>query len=271
MSNFWKRAITGVFFVSAVVVAIFYSDAALTTLFGVAAIIGVTEYTNITGRPFYKDPSGFVATITGGLFYLSLVGIWHFQWDVKNLLLCVLGLILLAVIELFRKTSDFTKFTSIALGTIWIPAVFGLILHVGTIEGYYEPLIPMAFFIFLWLNDTGAYLVGRSIGKTKLIPKISPNKTVEGFVGGIGLTLAASFIWSHFVTDVLSRTDWIVFAVSVAVFSNFGDFTESMLKRQFGVKDSGKILPGHGGVLDRFDGLLLTIPLLFVYLIFRYS
>lgn len=258
-------------FVSAVVVAIFYNDVALTVLFGAAAVVGLTEYTNIIGRPFYKDVSGFIAVIVGALFYLNLTGIWHFQWEVKNVLLCIPGLLILAVIELFRKTSDFTKFTSITLGSIWIPAVFGLILHISTIEGYYEPLIPMAFFIFLWLNDTGAYLVGRSMGKTKLIPKISPNKTVEGFVGGIGLTLTASFIWSRFVSDVLSSMDWMVFALSVAVFSNFGDFTESMLKRQFGVKDSGKILPGHGGVLDRFDGLLLTIPLLFVYLLFRYS
>ena len=258
-------------FVSAVVVAIFYSDVALSTLFGIVATIGLIEYTNIIGRPFHKDASGFVSVVVGVLFYLLIIGVWHFEWEAKNGLICVPGVLFLAVIELFRKTLDFTKFTSLALGTIWLPAVFGLLIHISTIKGYYQPLIPLAFFIFLWLNDTGAYLVGRSIGKTKLIPKISPNKTVEGFVGGIGLTLTASFVWSDCVNDALTGTDWMFFAVSVAIFSNFGDFTESMLKRQFGVKDSGKILPGHGGILDRFDGLLLTIPLLFVYLIFRYS
>jgi len=118
----------------------------------------------------------------------------------------------------------------------------------------------------LWTNDTGAYLSGRSFGKHKLAPKISPGKTIEGFIGGVILALVLAY-FMPVITGELTETRWIVIAFIIAVFSNAGDLVESMLKRSCGVKDSGAILPGHGGILDRFDGILLAVPVILAYLL----
>jgi phosphatidate cytidylyltransferase len=135
------------------------------------------------------------------------------------------------------------------------------------VRGSYESEIVLGFFVLLWVNDTGAYLVGRSMGKHKLMPAVSPGKTIEGFVGGVMLSLAAAWGWYDF-SEVLSLSDWLVMAFIVAVFSNAGDLVESLFKRNCGVKDSGNFLPGHGGVLDRFDGIMLSIPMILAYLSF---
>ncbi|KAA6305037.1 Phosphatidate cytidylyltransferase, partial [termite gut metagenome] len=128
----------------------------------------------------------------------------------------------------------------------------------------YNPVIPLSIFIFIWLNDTGAYCVGSLIGKHKLFKRISPRKSWEGAIGGGALAIASSFVFAHFF-PVLSIIQWVGLALTVVVFGTWGDLTESLLKRQLGVKDSGNILPGHGGMLDRFDSALLAIPAAVIY------
>ena len=123
----------------------------------------------------------------------------------------------------------------------------------------------LAIFVLLWCNDTGAYCTGSLIGRHKLFPRISPGKTWEGSVGGAVLAVAASQVFAHFV-PTLTALQWAGFAIVVVVFGTWGDLVESLLKRQLGVKDSGNILPGHGGMLDRFDSSLLAIPATVVYL-----
>ena len=117
----------------------------------------------------------------------------------------------------------------------------------------------------MWINDTGAYLTGTLLGRHRLFPSISPKKSWEGFAGGTLLTLLPAF-WMSNVMGILSRTDWICMAVIVSVFGVFGDLTESLIKRNAGVKDSGAIMPGHGGILDRFDSVLFVVPVSFFYL-----
>ncbi|KAA6332228.1 Phosphatidate cytidylyltransferase [termite gut metagenome] len=129
----------------------------------------------------------------------------------------------------------------------------------------YNPVIPLSIFIFIWLNDTGAYCVGSLIGKHKLFKRISPRKSWEGAIGGGVLAIASSFVFAHFF-PVLPIIQWVGLALTVVVFGTWGDLTESLLKRQLGVKDSGNILPGHGGMLDRFDSALLAIPAAVIYL-----
>ncbi|NQX92593.1 MAG: phosphatidate cytidylyltransferase, partial [Flavobacteriales bacterium] len=267
----WKRAITGALLVSAMVMAMFFGIEWLSILFFLCVVIGTGEWMKMMGRKVGPDLSGTWAWLSSVVTYSSIVGNQLGWWDAKYILLCVPFLIVLIVFELFRKKAEIQQLGVSILGAIMVPMSFGLMVAMSSVNGVYSPYIPLGFFIFLWINDTGAYLVGRSFGKTPLISKISPKKTVEGFVGGVALALAASFIWSSFELGPLERKDWIVFALIVAVFSNFGDFTESMLKRHYGIKDSGRVFPGHGGILDRFDGLLLAVPLLFIYLFFRYS
>jgi phosphatidate cytidylyltransferase len=127
----------------------------------------------------------------------------------------------------------------------------------------------MGFFLLLWTSDTGAYLAGRSFGKTKLFERISPKKTWEGSIGGTILSIAVAYGISKLLGfDDVTTFDWMVIAVLVVIFGTFGDLFESLLKRNLHIKDSGTILPGHGGVLDRFDGLFLAIPAVFFYLLF---
>ena len=136
---------------------------------------------------------------------------------------------------------------------------------VNSFTNEYSFQIILGFFIMLWTNDTGAYLAGRFFGKHKLFERISPKKTWEGSFGGGLLTLAAAYILSLFFTN-LDLTNWIVISILVAIFGGLGDLVESMLKRSLNIKDSGNILPGHGGILDRFDGLLISITFIYSYL-----
>lgn len=145
------------------------------------------------------------------------------------------------------------------VGLIAVP--FGLIpLLFGT-----DPWAFMGFMILLWANDTGAYLVGRLIGRIKLLPSVSPKKTVEGLLGGIAITLGVAYLLSRYHA-FLSLDEWLTYAAIVALTATLGDLLESAFKRARGVKDSGSILPGHGGILDRFDGFFLAIPAVMLYL-----
>ena len=130
--------------------------------------------------------------------------------------------------------------------------------------------LPLAFMLMLWANDTGAYLSGRWLGRTKLFERHSPKKTWEGFLGGIFHSAILAFIISHYYTELPWRT-WVSVAIIIGVVGTTGDLVESMFKRSINIKDSGGILPGHGGLLDRFDGLLLACPAVFTYLYLMYS
>jgi phosphatidate cytidylyltransferase len=129
----------------------------------------------------------------------------------------------------------------------------------------FSPGIIIGFFILIWANDTGAYLTGMSLGKHKLMERISPKKTWEGFIGGI--IIAALVAW--FLSDwlgVVNRFSWVIISMIISVAGTYGDLVESMLKRSTGVKDSGTIMPGHGGFLDRFDSAVVSFPLVYLFI-----
>jgi phosphatidate cytidylyltransferase len=129
----------------------------------------------------------------------------------------------------------------------------------------FTPWFVLALFVFVWINDSGAFLVGTQIGKHRLLERISPKKSWEGFVGGLLFTLASSLVFAHFFSEI-SLYIWLGLSATIVVFATLGDLTESLLKRTLGVKDSGKLLPGHGGMLDRFDSIIMAIPALYIYL-----
>jgi len=129
----------------------------------------------------------------------------------------------------------------------------------------FSPGIIIGFFILIWANDTGAYLAGITLGKHRLFERISPKKSWEGFFGGVVLAAAAAWFLSGWL-GVVDRAEWVVIAVIISVSGTYGDLIESMLKRSTGVKDSGTIMPGHGGFLDRFDSALLSFPMVFLFI-----
>ena len=178
----------------------------------------------------------------------------------------VVGVLAIYIAALFRKTAHPIQDVAYSLfGLLYAVIPFIFFIGLGFVQGTYEAYIPLGFLILLWTNDTGAYLAGRSFGRRKLFERISPNKTWEGFFGGVAMAVVGATILSYYF-GILPIGIWIGMALIIGIFGTLGDLVESMLKRNVGVKDSGNILPGHGGLLDRFDGLLMAAPLVFLFL-----
>jgi phosphatidate cytidylyltransferase len=174
---------------------------------------------------------------------------------------------LVYMIKLFKK-SEHKPFTNIAftfLGIFYIAIPFALLNHAAFDDGYYNYEIIIGAFLILWASDTGAYFAGTLFGKRKLFERISPKKSWEGFWGGAALALAMTYGISLYFHS-LSLLDWIIVSILIIIGGTFGDLVESLLKRSIEIKDSGKSLPGHGGFLDRFDGLFISVPLIVAYL-----
>ena len=168
------------------------------------------------------------------------------------------------LLALFSTTDDFKSIAAFDFGSVILlsfPCFFMVWLH-----NVYSPKMLMLVFVLLWANDTFAYLTGRLLGKNKLFERISPGKTIEGSLGGLVFTMVGVAVFSHYV-------DWLPMDVAIGmglvavVFGTLGDLCESMLKRQAGVKDSGNLIPGHGGILDRFDSVLFTLPFISIFLL----
>lgn len=203
------------------------------------------------------------ALVLGVLLGLHCVGLIPFA----RLWLIIPFLSAVYFIVLFQrrvKPFDDIAYTNLGLGYAYLPFLFFVAL--GFIHGAFNPYIPLGFLIILWSNDTGAYLSGKSFGRRKLFERISPNKTWEGFLGGVLLALLVAINLEQYFGG-LEKWQWASVALIIGIFGTLGDLVESMLKRSLGVKDSGNILPGHGGLMDRFDGLLLAAPLVFLFLL----
>jgi len=184
-------------------------------------------------------------------------------------------IILMFIIQLYSKReTHFTciAFTLVALIYVAIPlSTINFIAFAGINENQYTYEYVLAMFVMIWANDSGAYIFGSMLGKHKLFEKISPKKTWEGTIGGYFTALVAAYFISLWFTE-LNLIEWFIFATVVSVFGTYGDLVESHLKRRAGVKDSGRIMPGHGGMLDRFDSTFFAAPMIFLYLkILEYS
>lgn len=271
MSNFWQRAITGTLFVMALIAAIVWNAYSTFALFLVFSVIGLKEFYTITKTR--KTQIAFSLALTlGALVYVlvSAVRVFNMSTYLLALSFPIAGLFL--VIELFRQQKrPITNIAYSVFGILYIMVPFALLNYIPAInfgfEGDQGRLLLLAFFVSLWSNDTGAYLVGRAFGRTKLFERISPNKTWEGFFGGVALSMVAAYCFSLLLPQ-LSTISWLIFGALISTFGTLGDLVESMLKRNYQIKDSGTILPGHGGVLDRFDGIFLACPIVFMYLEF---
>jgi len=260
------RAITGFFFITVLIGAILLGDLPFVVFFGWLGAWSALEFYALvrsdTIKPL-KTLGVSTALVFSGLFSAYFLGFL----EAKYLLLGAPCLSLILIFPLFQKQIfpfNDIAFTLFAFFYATVPFLFFIAL--GFLGGTYNPYLPLGFMIILWSNDTGAYLAGRSFGKRKLFERISPNKTWEGFVGGL-LFAAIVALNLHQYFGSISKTHWICIALIISIFGTLGDLVESMLKRSLNVKDSGNILPGHGGLLDRFDGLLLSAPLVYLFLI----
>ena len=265
MKNFWQRLITGIIFLIVVLGSILWHQYAYFLVFGVIVLLAMIEMKNLIKEAKIRVQTGwaivtgiFVYTIT---FLISLEIITS-QW----LLLLVPMIISIFITELYRKSE--TPLMNIA-GTLIVPFYIALpfsSLHFLAFQsGSYEYGLLLGFYIIIWINDIAAYLIGVKFGKRRLFERISPKKSWEGAIAGFIAALLSAFILSYYFKN-LSLTSWLIVGGIISIMGVFGDLTESLIKRNVNKKDSGTLLPGHGGVLDRFDCVIFAAPMVFCYL-----
>lgn len=268
MNNFWQRGLTGLVFVAVIIAAITINAWLFHLVFGIIAIAGLTEFYTLFEKS-KTNPNKIIGVVLGLIIYAT--SIFCLYKDEANQIL--LGTVLftfglLSLNELYRKKE--TPFENIAitvLGLIYI--IVPMLLINRMIEFNHETgaitnAIPvLTIFILVWCSDTFAYLFGRAFGKHKLFERISPKKSWEGFLGGLLMSMLAGYLIAHFTDQ--NEIQFIFYGILVASFGTIGDLIESMLKRSLKIKDSGKILPGHGGILDRFDAVLFVIPIIYYF------
>lgn len=277
MKNITQRALTGTVFVVVLVASAALSNRLLSSIFLLFTIIGTLEYLKIVKKDSDAPTSRPLSIALSAAVFLGIGGDSLFQYNEYFLLLIMPLVATLFIVELFRlKARAFDNVLHALLPSLYIALPFALFVSLPSALSVLESEmmftwandICLIFFFCLWSNDTGAYLVGKSMGKRKLFPKISPNKTWEGSIGGVVLCILVAGI-AGYNASFLSIGEWLIFGAIVAIFGSLGDLVISMLKRNYEVKDTGRLLPGHGGVLDRFDGLLLAAPMVYSMLAIR--
>lgn len=271
-SNFLQRAITGVIFVAVLVGCILGGPISFTILFALISALTINEFGNIVNRMEHTRMNKPIS-ILAGLFLFLCFGYIGVVPGANEIFIPYLFLILyLFISELYKKQPNpLNNWAYVMMSQIYIALSFALLnvlaYHSSTTESVsqYNPILPLSIFIFNWVNDTGAYCTGMLFGKHRLFERISPKKSWEGSIGGAVFSIIAAIVMAHFFT-FLSTGVWIGLGLTVVVFGTWGDLTESLMKRTLGIKDSGNILPGHGGMLDRFDSTLMAVPAAVVYL-----
>ncbi len=265
-SNLQQRIITGIIFIAVLVTSILAGHITFICLFSVITALMLYEFYKLSNENQSTSICAVFHSIAGTLFFVISSGRLTFIDNGMMLTIGAAYLIYLFTSELFKKAENPVKnWAYTLLGQVYITLPLTLLGLLGLRNGEYSPNLILGLFIVIWLNDSGAYVVGSTMGKHKLFPRVSPKKTWEGFIGGVIVAMTGGYVLSIFMPD-LQTWQWIAFGGAVSIFATLGDLNESLLKRTMGVKDSGSILPGHGGMLDRFDSILLACPAIFFLL-----
>ncbi|MCG9970836.1 phosphatidate cytidylyltransferase [Christiangramia crocea] len=254
------RAVSGLLYTSILVASILSSELIFILLFYLLSLVCLIEMQKLLRLKSYA--LYFLQAI---LFYLF--SFLKFNQDATVLLLFItifVNLFLVKDLLVVKKIPVFEKKKYIIIIFYLISSTIFLTL-IPTIQGTFKPNLVIGIFFLIWTNDTFAYLVGKNFGKTKLYEKISPNKTVEGFLGGLIFTCIISYLFWYY-TDFLYPEIWFGLAIIMSLFGTLGDLIQSKFKRQAGVKDSGKLMPGHGGLFDRLDSIIFASPFIYAYL-----
>ena len=272
-NNFIQRAVTGVLFVIVLVGCILYSPLSFGILFTIISALSVHEFAQLVSKSGEVSRNKTITALGGAYLFRALMSFCTQQSVGARVFLPYLGLLLYMMItELYLKKKNPTgNWAYSMLSQLYVALPFALLNVLAfqnspeTSSVTYNPILPLSIFVFIWLSDTGAYCVGSLIGKHRLFERISPKKSWEGSIGGGIFSIASSLGFAHFF-PFMPGWQWVGLAIVVVIFGTWGDLTESLMKRQLGIKDSGNILPGHGGMLDRFDSALMAIPAAVVYL-----
>lgn len=279
MNELVQRIITGIIFVVVLIGGVVWNEYSFMLLFSLITILSINEYYNIISDKLnagedWKTLYKFVGTIIGTLIFAIIFLVSSSKIPLIYLTLVAAFPLAWFVIEMYHESSSpFTNvcYNSMALFYIAIPFSSASFLVFKQGGDVYDFKFLLAILFFAWANDSWAYLIGRFFGKHKLFERISPKKTWEGFAGGAVAALVFSFLiyftYSYYGISDISLYHYVAMAGITVITSTYGDLAESMIKRNLNIKDSGQTLPGHGGLLDRFDGLIFAIPACSLYII----
>ncbi len=260
MKENFVRGLSGLLYASILVVAIFSSEIAFTTLFLIFGVICLRELQRLLHLKSYL---GYFLLFA--MFFLFSYYRWSPYATLVLLLITIfINLFLVKDLMLVNKIPLFEKKKYVIIIFYLISSLIFLTL-IPSYTGDFTPELVVGIFSLIWINDTFAYLVGKNFGEKKLFERISPKKTVEGFLGGLFFTMIAGYL-VHFYTELLELHHWIGIAIIMSIFGTLGDLIQSKFKRQAGVKDSGRLMPGHGGLFDRLDSIIFASPFVYAYL-----
>ncbi|TVR41293.1 MAG: hypothetical protein EA392_01905 [Cryomorphaceae bacterium] len=266
MKTMLIRSVSGAVYVALIVGTTLMHPMAIAAVLAVIALISMQELMQMmeqNGVPVSRGAtfagavvlfSGYATSLTAGderliLPAVGMAGVAPFIWEL-----------------LTTRQPSFKRSSRSLVAVIYIGTPLVLLVQSAFYQAYFQPYLLLGIFVFAWTNDTFAYLTGSMIGKHKLMPAVSPKKTIEGLLGGALFALAGGWLFAYF-NDDLNLWQWMTLAAIVVVFGTLGDLSESVIKRNYNVKDSGQIMPGHGGFLDRIDGLLFIGPAVYAFLI----
>lgn len=272
MKELLTRTLSGILFIILVIGSVMWNHYSFAGLFLLITAIGLYEFyrlmRHMTGEQG-KAYTGF-GIFLGIICYLIIALVALKLLPLYSVIIIFVLLLLPFMAGIFSGlTSSFNPAVNTMAGIIYVALPFGMLVMIGnplTESGVYMPFVALGFFLLMWVYDVFAYLSGTLLGKHPLAKKISPKKSWEGFLGGAVFAIIASYILS-LAFDQLNFVHWAVVALLIIIFGTLGDLAESMLKRQAVKKDSGGLIPGHGGVLDRFDGVLFSAPAVLIYLL----
>ena len=278
MNNLITRTVSGIFFVAVMVGAILYDAKTFIVLFGIITALAVWEFCTLVNNKRELQVNRLISTAAGLYLYLAMMAFCTGASGAAIFIPYLITLMYLLISGLYMRSPRSLENWAFAFASqLYIALPFALMnvlafrmqSGVDGMSGLaYIPALPLGLMIFLWTNDMGAYCFGSMLQRFvpfKLFPSVSPHKSWIGSIGGGLVTVVAAVIMSRYFT-FMPLVQWVGMALVVVVFGTWGDLVESLLKRNLGVKDSGRFLPGHGGVLDRFDSSLLAIPAVVLYL-----
>lgn len=276
-NNFIQRAITGIIFVGVLIGCILGGPISFSLLFALITALTIHEFGNIVSKQPDVEINKPICMLAGVFLFFGFAYLGVMPGQTEILIPYLFLIIYLLVSELYlKKKNPLNNWAYAMMSQIYIALSFAMlnvlayhsIGNEGELSHYqvqYNPILPLSIFIFTWINDTGAYCTGMLFGKHRLFERISPKKSWEGSIGGGVFSIIGAIVMARFF-PFMPISIWIGLALTVVIFGTLGDLTESLLKRTIGIKDSGNILPGHGGMLDRFDSTLMAVPAAVVYL-----
>jgi phosphatidate cytidylyltransferase len=267
LNNLQQRVLASIFGGTLLITGLVFNQWTYLVVILIISILGQIEFYKLISDDG-EEPLIKWGIINGILLNFITFFVAKNDLPTKSFLLFFVLLAVIYITELYRKSSNpFENIAYTMVGLFYVAMPLALLHFASFSNGYFSPQIASGCFFLLWASDTGAYFTGKALGRNKLFPRISPNKTWEGFFGG----LLFSFIIALFLSNyyhALPLWKWCSISIIMVIAGTYGDLIESMLKRSLQIKDSGTLIPGHGGILDRFDGMLLAAPFVAFFLMF---